>query len=185
MPRRPRHMSILPGAMHRIGRWLDHVWQDVRHGARVSRRNPALTAIAIISIAFGTGANVAIFSVADALLLRPLPVARPSEMLTVGSKVKHGLFNQTSASYKDYLDIRDRTRSFDGLVAQYFETASFAPRAEALPRMRIATFVSDNYFQVLGVEPQLGRALRPDDLAVPGEGTVVVLSHGLWNAEFG
>ena len=104
-------------AVRRVGSWVDHVLQDVRHGARVFARNPALTAIAVISIAFGTGANVAIFSVADALLLRPLPVARPSEMLTVGSKIQHGLFYQTTASYRDYLDIRDRAQSFDGLVA--------------------------------------------------------------------
>ena len=66
---------------------VEHVWQDLRHGARVFARNPALTAISVISIAFGTGANVAIFSVTDALLLRPLPVKRPSELLTVGSRV--------------------------------------------------------------------------------------------------
>jgi putative ABC transport system permease protein len=172
-------------AARRLGSWIDHVWQDLRHGARVFARNPALTAIAVISIAFGTGANVAIFSVADALLLRPLPVARPSEMLTVGSKIQHGLFYQTSASYRDYLDIRERVRSFDGLVAGYFEMASIAPRADAPPRMRVATFVSDNYFQVLGVEPTLGRAFGPDDVATAGEGTVVVLSHGLWRSEFG
>jgi predicted permease len=177
--------SVTTNAARRFRSWLDHLWQDVRHGARIFARNPALTAIAVGSIAFGTGANVAIFSVADALLLRPLPVTRPSEILTVGSKIQHGLFYQTSASYKDYLDIRARTRSFDGLVAQYFELTSIAPRADAPPRMRVATFVSDNFFQVLGVEPQLGRPFRPADTAVAGEGAVVVLSQGLWRAEFG
>src|SRR5262249_31181046 len=85
------------------------LWQDLRHGARVFARNPALTAIAITSIAFGTGANVAIFSVADALLLKPMPVLRPSEMLTVGSMEKHGVVDRSLASFRDYLDIRDRT----------------------------------------------------------------------------
>ncbi len=172
-------------AVRRVGSWLDHVLQDVRHGARVFARNPGLTAIAVISIAFGTGANVAIFSVADALLLRPLPVARPSEMLTVGSKIQHGLFYQTTASYRDYLDIRDRAQSFDGLVAQGFDTVGVAGRPGAPPRVRVATFVSDNFFKVLGVEPELGRGFRPDDVAIAGEGAVVVLSDGFWRAEFG
>jgi len=97
--------------------WLDQLWQDVRHGSRVFARNPAFTVIAVISIAFGTGANVAIFSAADALLLRPLPVPKPSELMTVGSKIKLEFSTRNIASYPDYVDIRSRTHSFDGLVA--------------------------------------------------------------------
>jgi hypothetical protein len=90
---------------------VERLWHDVRYGARILARNPALTATAVISIAFGTGANVAIFSLADTLLLRPLPVRRPSDLLAVGSRVRHGRVYQTYASYPDYLDIRDRARA--------------------------------------------------------------------------
>src|SRR5438132_6052699 len=97
--------------------FIERFWQDIRHGCRMFVKNPAFAAIAVISIAFGTGANVAIFSAADALLLRPLPVPRPSELMTVGTKVRVGISTQTLASYPDYIDIRDRTHTFDGLLA--------------------------------------------------------------------
>ena len=77
---------------------VERLWQDLRHGARISAKNPALTAIAIISIAFGTGANVAIFSMADTLLLRPLPVPRPSDLVSIGSRVRNGPFYRTATS---------------------------------------------------------------------------------------
>jgi len=93
------------------------VLQDLRHGFRAFARNPTLTAICVLSIAFGTGANVAIFSLADALLLRPLAVLRPSDVLTVGSTVLRGTFHRTAASYRDFQDIRDRATTFQGRAA--------------------------------------------------------------------
>src|SRR5689334_20460919 len=89
---------------------VERAWQDVRHGARMFARNPALTAICIVSIAFGTGANVAMFSMVDALLLRPLPVPRASGVVTVGSKVLRGSFVRTVESYQNFLDIRERAQ---------------------------------------------------------------------------
>jgi len=163
---------------------VEHVWQDLRHGARVFARNPALTAISVISIAFGTGANVAIFSVTDALLLRPLPVKRPSELLTVGSRVLRGTVYQNTASYPDYLDIRDRARSFDGLLAFTYETVGVASRTGDTPRVRFATFVSHNFFSVLGVDLQLGRTFLPHEDGAGGRGAVVVLSDAVWRGEF-
>src|SRR5689334_2281457 len=126
------------------------LWQDLRQGTRVFRRNPGLTAIAITSIAFGTGANVAIFSVADALLLKPMPVLRPSELLTVGSMENHGMAARNMASYRDYLDIRERTTTFDGMIAFDYESVGITTRAGDPPRLRLANFVSDNFFHVLG-----------------------------------
>src|SRR6185503_7470696 len=98
-------------------------------------KNPGFTAIAVVSIAFGTGANVAVFSLADALLLRPLPVLRPSEILTVGTRVERGVATLTVASVPDYIDIRDRTRSFDGLVAFEYVSAAFTVRPDAPPQV--------------------------------------------------
>ena len=87
---------------------MSGLWGDVRHGARVFAKHPGFTAIAVISIAFGTGANVAMFSLADALLLRPLPVPRPGELVTVGTRIKRGIATLNVASYPDYVDIRER-----------------------------------------------------------------------------
>jgi putative ABC transport system permease protein len=163
---------------------IERLWQDLRHGLRVFARNPSLTGIAVASIAFGTGANVAIFSVADALLLRPLPVPRPSEVVSVGSRVRHGPIYHHAASYPDYVDLRDRASSFTGLIAYANETISLTLRAGGVPHARIGTFVSPNFFDVLQVAPQLGRAFRPDDDDRQGRGAVAMLSDGLWRAEF-
>ena len=160
------------------------LWHDLRHGARFFARNRALTAIAVGSIAFGTGANVAIFSMANALLLRPLPVLRPSELLTVGSRVLHGVVYQNAASWRDYQDIRDRARSFDGLLAYCYETVAITSHPGDRPRVRFGTFVSNNYFNVLGVEPQIGRAFTSDEDGAAGRGAVAVLSDALWRGEF-
>src|SRR5436853_3408582 len=99
--------------------WLEGLWQDVQYGCRMLAASPGFAAIAVISLAIGIGANCAIFSFADALLFRPLPVARPGEVLTVGSTSSLEALNASSlvASYRDYVDIRDRSRSFDGLSA--------------------------------------------------------------------
>jgi predicted permease len=165
--------------------WLERIWQDIRHGGRVFAKNPGFSAIALISIAFGTGANVAMFSVADALLLKPLPVARPDQVVTVGSKVRSGLAVFSVVSYPDYVDIRDRNTSFDGLVAFASRMASFSVAPGAPPQMKMLTMVSENFFRVLGVEPQIGRSFRPDEDRVPGRDAVAVLSDGMWQQEFG
>jgi macrolide transport system ATP-binding/permease protein len=163
--------------------WLERFWQDLRHGARMFAKNPGFTAIAVISIAFGTGANVAIFSVADALILRPLPVARPNELVTVCNRTVRGIFKSNVASYPDYADIRDRSQSFDGLVAFASERVGLSVSPKAAPELRIATLVSGNFFRVLGVEPQLGRGFPPQEDQVPGRDRVAVLSYGLWQQD--
>jgi putative ABC transport system permease protein len=164
---------------------LEHLLQDLRHGGRVLARTPALTAICIISIAFGTGANVAIFSMADALLLRPLPVPRPSDVLTVGSKVLRGTFYRNVASYRDYEDIRTRTQTFAGLAAYTYDLAAVAPRPSDPPRIRFVAFVSENFFRELGVDLQLGRAFLPGEDGRYGRGAVAVISDAYWRAGFG
>jgi putative ABC transport system permease protein len=164
---------------------IEWLGQDLRHGVRVLARNPGLTTIAVISIAFGTGANVAVFSVADALLLRPLPIAQPSGLLAVGSRVLRGTTYQSAASYPDYRDIRERTQTFDGLLAYDYETVAVTAHAGEPSRVRFATFVSDNFFDVLGVGLAIGRGFRTDEAAVADPHPVVILSDGLWRSEFG
>jgi predicted permease len=161
------------------------MWQDVRHAARAFLKSPGFTAIAVLSIAFGTGANVAVFSAADALILRPLPIPHASQLYTVGSQVRGGLATATGASYLDYLDIRHRTQTFAGLAAFSSRRIGFSARPDAPPRLKIATLVSDNFFQVLGIAPHLGRDFLPEENRVPGRDAVAILSYGLWQQEFG
>ena len=163
---------------------LERFWQDLRYGLRGFVRNPALTAICIISIAFGSGANVAIFSMADALLLRPLPVRQPDEIVTIGSRVLRGTVYQNYASYPDYLDIRDRVTTLDGLAAYEYMPVAISPRAGDAPRIRFATFVSHNFFSVLGLDLQLGRTFLDAEDGVGGRGAVAVISDATWRADF-
>src|SRR6476660_1942823 len=105
--------------------WLERLWQDLRYGGRMLAASPGFACIAILSLAIGIGANCAIFSFADALLLRPLPVPRPGELLTVGSRLSVEAFGGASGintSYRDYVDLRDRNKSFEGLAAYSFVT---------------------------------------------------------------
>jgi predicted permease len=163
---------------------VESLWQDLRHGARMLARNPVLSTIAVISIAFGTGANVAIFSMADALLLQPLPVTEPGTLLAVGFRVLRGAGYQSAASYPDYRDIRERTQTFDGLLAYDYETVAVTTHAGGPPRIRFATFVSENFFDVLGVALAQGRGFRPDEGNVADPRPLVVLSDSLWRSEF-
>jgi len=141
-------------------------------------------AIAVLSIGFGTGANVAIFSATDALLLRPLPVDRPDELMTVGTPVPRGMDTLSVVSYPDFIDIRDRSRSFAGLAAFISRAIPYAATPDAIPRAQVATFVNAGFFRALDVVPALGRDFGPQEDAVPARAHVVMLSHGLWLRDF-
>ena len=164
--------------------WLERLWQDIRYGCRTLAGSPGFTLVAVGSLALGIGANSAAFSWADALLLRPLTVARPSEVVTVGSTMSVEGFSSISASYPDYIDIRDRGTSFDGLVAFTGVTSGLATSRDALPALRLGLLVSGNFFSVMGVEPALGRAFGQEENAVPGRDAVVIISHALWKQQF-
>ena len=161
--------------------------QDVRYAVRTMRRSPGFAIVAAGSLAIGIGANAAIFSLADALLLRPLPVARPAEVVSVRSLAKDAPLGAAyaSVSYLDYADLRDRSRSFSGLVAFNLASVALAPRADALPQLTLGMLVSGNFFPVLGVEPAMGRSFRPEEDQVPGRNPVAVLSHATWETTFG
>jgi predicted permease len=167
--------------------WLERSWHDVRYGLRLLAAGPGFTSIAVLSLAIGIGANCAIFSFADALLLRPLPVARPGDVFTVGSNSSVEAFGVSSlvSSYRDYVDIRDRAKSFDGLVAFRYVTVGIATDPNAAPRLRMGVMASSNLFAVMGVEPTIGRSFRPEEDQVPGRDAVVVLGRTMWEQEFG
>src|SRR5213596_3356352 len=126
--------------------WLERLWQDVQYGCRMLTASPGFASIAVLSLAIGIGANCAIFSFADALLLRPLPVARPGEVLTVGSTASLESLNATAvvSSYRDYVDIRDRGSSFAGLAAFNYTTAGFTVDPKSATKLKMGMLVSGN-----------------------------------------
>ena len=164
----------------RVWQWIELIWRDLRHGARMFAKNPGFTLTAVLSLAFGTGANVAMFSVADALLLRPLPVPRPGEIMSLGSEYHNDNSSVLRTSYPNYLDIRDQSRGFERLFAYTFLTAGVAVDRNATAQVKIGAVVTGNMFDALGVEPQLGRPFRPEEDQVAGRDAVVVLSYELW-----
>ena len=165
--------------------WLQDLVSDLRYGCRMLAKNPGFTLVAVLSLAIGIGANTAVFSFADTLLLRPLTVPRPGEVLTVGSTSASTIRPILLASYRDYVDVRDRSRSFEGLVAFSDTVVGFASGPDILPKLTIGMLVTANFFPVMGVEPALGRAFRPDEDQVPGRDAVVMLGHAFWQREFG
>jgi putative ABC transport system permease protein len=170
-----------------ITTWLERLWQDLRYGGRMLAASPGFASIAVLSLAIGIGANCAIFSFADALLLRPLPVARPGEVLTVGSMASFEALGASTlvSSYRDYVDVRDRSKSFDGLAAFTYLTAGFATDPKAIPKLKMGMLVSGNLLPLMGVEPTIGRTFRPEEDQVPGRDAVIVLGRTMWEQDFG
>src|SRR4029450_5172082 len=163
------------------------LWQDIRYGFRMLAASPGFTTVAILSLAIGIGANCAIFSFADALLLRPLPVAQPGEVLTVGSTASLEALGASAlvSSYRAHVDVRDRNKSFDGLAAFTYLTAGFATDPTAVPKLKMGMLVSGNLLPLRGVEPTIGRTFRPEEDQVPDRDAVVVLGRTMWEQEFG
>lgn len=161
---------------------MERLTQDIRHALRGLRRSPGFTAVAVATLALGIGVNATIFSMVNAVLFRPLPVEAPAELVNVYG---HTVTSSThdAISYPNYLDYRAQATTLDGLVAHtnFFASASIDGSSELV----VGEIVSDNYFQVLGVAPQLGRAFLPEETAAPGAGPVAVLSHPFWQSRFG
>lgn len=156
------------------------VLQDARYALRWLRKSPGFTAAAILTLALGIGANSAIFSVVDAVMLRPLPVERPEQLVMVFVRDLQG--QRDWVSQPDFEDWRSQSQSFQGV-------ASFVPQSVNLtgteePTRVIGNFVSSNFFSVLGVSPALGRAFTPGKDR-PGAEREVVITYGLWKDRFG
>jgi predicted permease len=162
---------------------VSRLWQDLKLAFRLIARAPGFALIAVISIAFGTGANIAIFSVADAMLLRPLPVPDWSGLVTVGTTKRREVSLFNVSSYADYVDVRDRARSYTGLTAFVHTFMGFSPRAGESPQVKLGTLVSSNYFQVLGIQLDQGRPFRADE-EQEGRPPTVIIGHRLWQAMF-
>jgi putative ABC transport system permease protein len=159
---------------------METMWQDVRFGVRMLLKKPVFTAIAVLALALGAGANTAIFSVVNGVLLRPLPYKDPEKLVRLGewSKQVPGM----SISYPNFKDWRERNRVFEGLAATQFDSYNLTGGDE--PERLQGRNVSYNFFDVLGVVPAVGRSFRADEDRA-GAPRVTVLSHGLWQRRFG
>ena len=164
-------------------RFMETLLQDVRYGVRMLRKNPGFTAVAVLTLALGIGANTAIFSFVDQLLLRPLPFPEPDRLVSLCFRDTRSSNIYSSVSYPDYVYYRDHSTTLAGLAVFTDIDAAFRLGDR---RVRIqGEIVSSNYFSVLGVSPLLGRWFLPDEDAVPGRNPVVVLGYGLWQQAFG
>jgi putative ABC transport system permease protein len=160
---------------------MNSLARDLNYALRSLARSPGFTALVVLILGLGIGANVAIFSVVDAVLFRSLPVANPSGLVRVyGIDETRELF---PSSYPAYADVRDQARSFSGVAAFTAEPLHFALGSEKAQRLT-AGIVTGNYFEVLGVSPEHGRLLTPDDDRVAGGHPVAVLSDRLWRRAF-
>ncbi len=168
---------------------MDTFWQDFRYGIRTLLKNPGFTVVAVLTLALGLGANTAIFSLTDQILLRLLPVQKPEELVILRSPgPKNGRVwsdgdGAASFSYPLYKEVRDKNNVFSGLLARF--AVSLSVSGEGQTERANGELVSGNYFDVLGVRPALGRVLTDDDDRVPGTGQIIVLSHGYWTRHFG
>jgi predicted permease len=164
----------------RGGRWRENLAQDARYALRVAKRFPAFTAIVVITLAFAIGASTAIFSVVNAVLLRPLPFPQPDRVAMLFSQNPDRSQPRFSVSYADYLDWRRDTHSFDGMavIATTAPTIVGGQNAERLAGIA----VSGDFFHILGMHAAIGRVLNASDDNAPGQS--VVLSDGFWHRHF-
>ncbi|HEY4217216.1 MAG TPA: ABC transporter permease [Gemmatimonadaceae bacterium] len=177
-------------AMSRANVW-DELIQDVAYALRTLRRNPGFTAVIVLALALGIGANTAIFTLIDAVVVRGLPVSHPEQLVAVGdtrrvSSLSQGAPRTDLISYPLYRDIREHFDSFSGVLAsgrvdRMDVTIGSSGTGAEHPRGR---YVSDNYFSVLGLPAFLGRTFAGTEDAVPGGSPVAVISYGYWITRF-
>ena len=162
-------------------RWLEEVAQDVRGGLRLLRRSPGFSAVVVLTLALGIGANAAVFSMVDAVLLHPLAVYRPEELVAISQALTDRIPNG-GVSYPLYRDVAERSRSLSGIAAfQQMQTVVKSARMNEQVETGLA---SGTYFSLLGLTAQAGRLLTPADDDAPGAHAVVVLSDALWTRVF-
>jgi len=157
-------------------RWPDEIRQDLLYATRLLRRSPGFMAVAILSLALGIGANTIVFSAINVLLLRPLPVSSPEELRFV--ERDHVPWHYFSR----YLEMRDRNKTFSGLIAYEFVAVGIEDGGAA--HWAQAYLATGNYFDVLGVRPRLGRFFGPEDDRKTGAKPIVVLSYTYWRNRF-
>ncbi|HWO00683.1 MAG TPA: ABC transporter permease, partial [Blastocatellia bacterium] len=161
--------------------------QDTRYGARMLRRSPGLTSVAVLSLALGIGAISTIFSFVNGVMLRPLPYPEPERLVLLDETAFKRGMPSMSVSYPNFLDWREQNHSFEDIAS--YDTAGLAiagggSGGGAEPEQLKGAFVSHGLFEILGVAPILGRTFTADE-DQPDHDLVVILSYGLWQRRFG
>jgi putative ABC transport system permease protein len=163
-------------------RLIETFLQDTRYAIRMLRKNPGFTAVAVLTLALGIGANTAIFSVVNAVLLEPLPYPNPSQLVNLSEARAQQGISSTGASYLDLQDWREQSRAFSHLAGEGLHQLTLTGRGE--PMVVSTVVVTSDFFSLLEVKPLLGRALFPED-GKRGSAPAVVLSENLWRSRFG
>ena len=157
---------------------IENAVQDVRYGLRVLSQSPGFTAVAVLTLALGIGANAVVFGVLNGLILHPLNVPRSESLYSIE---RPGTFGEYQ-SYPDYVDLRDRNRSFDGLIA--FSISEVGLDTGKNPVRAWLYDVSTNYFDALGLQPYLGRFFHANDEHGPNSAPYIVLTYSYWHTHF-
>ena len=157
---------------------VETCWQDLRFAIRMLRKSPGFTAVAVLTLALGIGANTAVFSLVNGVLLRPLPYLNPDRLTMVWEKSSDG--SAENVGYATYLDWKSQNKSFEQLaIYSSWQPVLQVGEPEPLNGLR----VTSNYFRTLGVHPEIGRDFLPEEDS-PNTNKVVMLSHRLWQRKF-
>jgi putative ABC transport system permease protein len=161
---------------------MGKLWQDLLYGGRMLRKSPVFTLVAVLTLGLGIGANAAIFSIVNAVVLRPLPYPNPQQLVMVFETDRNRNITRGTAPPADFLDLRSQTKSLQGIAG--YQLWFFALTGAGDPEQLWGAHVSPSFFSVFGVKPALGRSFLPDE-EQPGHDRVVILSHGVWVRHFG
>src|SRR6266550_5570040 len=161
---------------------METVWQDIRFGVRMLAKSPGFAAAAVLTLALGIGATTAIFSVVNAILLRPLAYQRPDQLVMVWEKNLKKGWLASPTSFPNFVDLKGSGVVFADLAA--FTDSTFNLTGGDEPERLTGWRVSPNLFSMLGVNPVAGRTFLPED-SRPGSGRVLLISYGLWQRRFG
>jgi predicted permease len=172
--------SVLLGSNGRNTMFGD-VWQDLRYAVRMLGKNPGFAVVAVLTLGLGLGANTAIFSLVNTTLLRPLPVERPDQLVTLNNGADRRMF--PAFSYPNYKDFRDRNDALSGLMGYRFAQLSLSH--DGVNERLWGFLVTGNYFETLGVKAALGRVISAEDDRLPGAHPVAVVSYKCWRQRFG
>jgi hypothetical protein len=160
------------------GHFFEVFLQDIRFGLRMLRKSPGFTAVAILTLALGIGANAVVFSILNGLILRPIEAPQAQNLYTL----QRGKDPSPMQSYPDFLDLRDRNRTFDGIAAYSISRAGLNTGSKASTAWLYEA--SGNYFDTLGVQPYLGRFFHDSDEHGPNSSPYIVLSYPFWKSHF-
>ncbi|HKW88973.1 MAG TPA: ABC transporter permease, partial [Candidatus Acidoferrales bacterium] len=164
--------------------FIETLWQDIRYGLRMLRKSPGFTAVAVVTLALGIGANTALFSMVDWLILRPIPgVDSSARVVYLVTQLKNGQ-HANGFSYPNFVDVRNQTASVFSHVAGIQPFQMDGLRAEGKTMQIWTNYVTGDFFEMLGIEPALGRLIQPSEGKVAGADPVLVLSYSYWQTHF-